>query len=424
MSTQEIKKDVVIVGGGMVGLSLALGLHKHGLQVAIIEARSIVNKPLASDRVETRVSAINHTSKKLLKDLGVWNDIANNRVSPYYQMRVWDDEPSQSINITAEEIAEHSLGSIVENDVITQALLKEIANTGIEIYENQKISKIQRNGVTEKIFLKNRSLSGVEGSSFEPKNEPLANFPLERGADRRGVSIETNLIVGADGANSFIRDYFNFETKIKSYKHTAIVATLELEKEHQQIAYQRFYDKGVLAFLPLENSNKASIVWSVKNEYAGYLMKLENNEFEKALSLAISNELGDMKLLSKRFSFELIQRHAQTYIQNNVVLVGDACHSIHPLAGQGVNLGFKDVVSLVDVLEKTFKKGRLLGHTSTLDKYQRDRMLDNKKMIALMKSFKEGFASENKYIQEARRWGFDFVDNNSVIKKMLVKQAL
>ncbi len=131
-----------------------------------------------------------------------------------------------------------------------------------------------------------------------------------------------------------------------------------------------------------------------------------------------------MKLLSKRFSFELIQRHAQTYIQNNVVLVGDACHSIHPLAGQGVNLGFKDVVSLVDVLEKTFKKGRLLGHTSTLDKYQRDRMLDNKKMIALMKSFKEGFASENKYIQEARRWGFDFVDNNSVIKKMLVKQAL
>ncbi len=109
MSIQEIKKDVVIVGGGMVGLSLALGLHKHGLQVAIIEARSIVNKPLVSDRVETRVSAINHTSKKLLKDLGVWGDIANNRVSPYYQMRVWDDEPSQSINITAEEIAEHSL---------------------------------------------------------------------------------------------------------------------------------------------------------------------------------------------------------------------------------------------------------------------------------------------------------------------------
>ncbi|MGQ4005452.1 FAD-dependent oxidoreductase [Francisellaceae bacterium CB300] len=432
MSTQEIKKDVVIVGGGMVGLSLALGLHKHGLQVAIIEARSIVNKPLASDRVETRVSAINHTSKKLLKDLGVWNDIANNRVSPYYQMRVWDDEPSQSINITAEEIAEHSLGSIVENDVITQALLKEIVNTGIEIYENQKIEKIQRNGVTEKLFLKtvipefhsvklNRNSSEILyfGSAQQPVQDDIG---IVQG--NNNLLIETNLIVGADGANSFIRDYFNFETKIKSYKHTAIVATLELEKEHQQIAYQRFYDKGVLAFLPLENSNKASIVWSVKTDYATSLMKLENNEFEKSLSLAISNELGDVKLLSKRFSFELIQRHATSYIQNNVVLVGDACHSIHPLAGQGVNLGFKDVISLTRILSQTFSKGRLLWHTSTLDKYQRDRMFDNKKMIALMKSFKEGFASENKYIQEARRWGLDFVDNNSVIKKMLVKQAL
>ena len=412
-----IKKDVVIVGGGMVGLSLALALHKQNMQVAIVEARSVSHKALANDRVETRVSAINHTSKKLLKDLDVWHDIKNNRVSPYHQMRVWDDDPTQIINITAEEIAEHSLGSIVENDVITQALLNKIASTGIEIYENQKIAKIERNGNTEKIILIDRSPStsttlsnhGVEGSSESASQQKI---------------IETGLIVGADGANSFIRDYFNFETKVKPYKHTAIVATLELEKEHQQIAYQRFYDMGVLAFLPLGNSNKASIVWSVKSDFADYLMNLGEADFEEKLSNAISGVLGSVKLLSKRFSFELIQRHAQSYIQNNVVLVGDACHSIHPLAGQGVNLGFKDVLSLSEVLSKAFAKGRLLGHISTLDKYQRDRMLDNKKMVMLMRSFKEVFGSENRLVSKLRKKGLEFVDKNEIVKRVVVKQAL
>ncbi|AJI53877.1 FAD-dependent oxidoreductase [Francisella philomiragia] len=393
MNIKNLQKDVVIVGGGMVGLSLALSLHQNGLQVAVIEAREMNYKHLNSDRVETRVSAVNHTSMRLLQDLGVWNAIKINRISPYYQMHVWDDIPSESITISAEEISEHSLGNIVENDVITQALITEISNTGIEIFTNQKIEKIQKNGNTELVVL----------------------------ADK---IIETSLIVGADGANSFVRDYFNFETKVKPYKHTAIVATLELEKQHNQTAYQRFYDKGVLAFLPLENPNKASIVWSVKTDYADFLMSLADEKFELELAKAINNTLGSVKLLSKRFSFELIQRHAKNYIKSNVVLVGDAAHTIHPLAGQGVNIGFKDVIALSKVVSEAFAKGRLIGHISTLDKYQRERKLDNTKMIALMKAFKEVFGSENDYIKKARRAGFEFVDKNSIVKSLVVKQAL
>ncbi len=393
MNIKNIQKDVVIVGGGMVGLSLALSLHQNGLQVAVIEAREINHKHLSSDRVETRVSAVNHTSKRLLQDLGVWNAIKSNRISPYYQMCVWDDVPSESITISAEEISEHSLGNIVENDVITQALIAEISNTGIEIFTNQKIEKIQKNGNTELVVL----------------------------ADK---IIETSLIVGADGANSFVRDYFNFETKVKPYKHTAIVATLELEKQHNQTAYQRFYNKGVLAFLPLENPNRASIVWSVKTDYADFLMSLADEKFELELAKAINNTLGEVKLLSKRFSFELVQRHAKSYIKSNVVLVGDAAHTIHPLAGQGVNIGFKDVIALSKVVSEAFAKGRLIGHISTLDKYQRERKLDNTKMIALMKAFKEVFGSENDYIKKARRAGFEFVDKNSIVKSLVVKQAL
>ncbi|AJI48153.1 UbiH/UbiF/VisC/COQ6 family ubiquinone biosynthesis hydroxylase [Francisella philomiragia] len=393
MNIKSIQKDVVIVGGGMVGLSLALSLHQNGLQVAVVEAREMNYKHLNSDRVETRVSAINYTSKRLLQDLGVWNAIKSNRISPYYQMCVWDDVPSESITISAEEISEHSLGNIVENDVITQALITEISNTGIEIYANQRIEKIQKNGNTELVVL----------------------------ADK---IVETSLIVGADGANSFVRDYFNFETKVKPYKHTAIVATLELEKQHNQTAYQRFYDKGVLAFLPLENPNKASIVWSVKTDYANFLMSLADEKFELELAKAINNTLGSVKLLSKRFSFELVQRHAKSYIKSNVVLVGDAAHTIHPLAGQGVNIGFKDVIALSKVVSEAFAKGRLIGHISTLDKYQRERKLDNTKMIALMKAFKEVFGSENDYIKKARRAGFEFVDKYSIVKSLVVKQAL
>lgn len=179
-----------------------------------------------------------------------------------------------------------------------------------------------------------------------------------------------------------------------------------------------------MAFLPLENSNKASIVWSVKSDYANFLMSLTDEKFELELTKAIDNSFGSLNLLSKRFSFELIERHAKSYIQNNVVLVGDAAHTIHPLAGQGVNIGFKDAIALTEILTEAFTKGRLIGHISTLDKYQRERKLDNTKMLALMKTFKEVFASDNQYLKNVRRAGFEFVDKNRIVKSIVVKQAL
>ena len=389
----NIQKDIVIVGAGMVGLSLALALHNKGLEVAIIESKKINSKELDTKRIETRVSAINHISKRLFKELGIWQSIAKNRISPYYKMQVWDRDLTENISITAEDIAEHSLGSIIENDVITYALLSKIKDTNIEIYEDQKITKISRCKNTAKVVIDDKT-------------------------------IETNLVVGADGSCSFIRDYFNFETKVRPYNHNSIVATLELEKPHNQTAYQRFYDKGVLAFLPLECDNKCSIVWSVNRDYCQYLMNLEEIEFEKQLSQDINKVFGKVKLLSKRFSFELFQRHAKSYIQEKVVLVGDAAHSIHPLAGQGVNIGFKDVIALTDVLGQAFEKGRLLGDLSTLDKYQRERKFDNTKMMFLMKAFKEVFASDNEYLKRVRRFGLGFVNKNNMVKKIVVKQAL
>ena len=388
-----LQEDVVIVGGGMVGLTLALALNNHGIQVAVLEANSSREYALDGNRVETRVSAINHTSKRLLQNVGVWDYIKNSRIAPYYNMQVWDDDESTAINISAEEIAEHSLGCIVENDVIIAALLEKIKDTSIEILYNSKIIEVKRLHDKATVVLEN-------------------------------TEIQTNLVVGADGSNSFVRDYFNFATRVKPYNHTAIVATLHLEKPHDETAYQRFYDKGILAFLPLSDLNKASIVWSVTTDYSRYLMNLEESAFESRLKEDICKVLGDVKLLSKRFSFDLIQRHAKEYAQDNVVLVGDAAHTIHPLAGQGVNLGFKDVIALDDILGTAFTKGRLIGHISTLDKYQRARRLDNTKMIATMKAFKESFASDKEIVKSIRKTGLGLVDRNTILKKIFVKQAL
>ena len=385
-------RDIVIVGAGMVGLSMALALHKKGMQVAIVEAKTLADK-LPIDRVETRVSAINHNSQKFLKELNVWNDIKQNRISPYYAMQVWDNNLEDSINITAEELSEHNLGHIVENDLIVESLIEQIKKTDISIFENAKIQEIQRYKDIAKIKL----------------------------AD---TEIETDLLIGADGANSFVRDYFNFATKTKSYEHTAIVATLELEKSHNQTAYQRFYDKGILAFLPLADENKCSIVWSVKTGYAEYLAKLTDEEFQTRIAAEISDSFGTVKLLTKRFAFPLIQRHATEYAQDRVALVGDAGHTIHPLAGQGVNLGFKDAQALVSVLDEAFQKGRILGDISTLDKYQRLRRADNAKMMLLMKGFKEVFASDNETVSKLRKSSLRFVNKTNVIKRAIVKQAL
>jgi len=385
-------KDVVIVGAGMVGLSVALALQKKGLQVAIIESKVLPNR-LSDERIETRVSAINHNSQKFLKEIGVWSHISQNRISPYYTMSVWDHEITNNISITAEELSEHSLGHIVENQLIVETLLIEIAKTDIEILDNVQIQEIQILQYVAKVKYSNGE-------------------------------IETDLIIGADGANSFVRDYFNFETKTSDYNHTAIVATVELEKSHKQTAYQRFYDKGVLAFLPLETENKCSIVWSVKTDYAEYLNTLTDIEFKKQLATEINDTFGGINLLTKRITFPLFERYAKKYVQDKVALVGDACHSLHPLAGQGVNLGFKDAQSLITVISDAFEKGRIIGDISTLDKYQRQRKLDNVKMMLLMRSFKEAFASDNVTVSNLRKIGLGVVNSNNMIKRAIVKQAL
>ena len=390
--------DVVVVGCGMVGLSTAISLQKKGIQTAIIDTKKLPEKLQdKKSRIETRVCAINHNSQNFLKEIDVWQQIKEDRISPYYSMNVWDNNAENSISITCEEMSEHNLGFIIENSLIEFQLLQKAKEIGVTILDNLQITNIDNN-------INNQYA--------------VINF------NKNSKDIHTSLVVGSDGANSFVRKSANFEINQTNYNHKAIVATIKLEKSHNQEAFQKFYKDGIIAFLPLKNKNKCSIVWSLNTNIADKIINLETKEFLNELKKTINNKYGELDLETNIFSFELILRHVKQYYKNKVVLIGDACHTIHPLAGQGVNLGFKDSISLSNIIIKAFEKERIIGDISTLDEYQRQRRLDNKKMIFLMKAFKQGFAIQNPLITKIRRIGLNFVNNKNHIKKLIVKQAL
>ena len=395
IETQENQYDAFIVGGGMVGLSTAKGLSDKGLNVAVIELQAATLE-WDEGSISLRVSAINRASEVLLRKLGVWKGIFNMRkhISPYHEMHVWDELGGGSITLQAQETGETELGYIVENRVIVRALWQALENNHVPFYLGDSIKEIQ----------------GAAG-----------NWQVVLAS---GKVIATKLLIGADGANSWVRNQFTFETGVQPYEHSAIVATVRTEKEHDTTAWQQFLTTGPLAFLPMADKNICSIVWSAKTECAKNLMLLDDESFNHEMNVAFDSKLGKCAVESKRISFPLVQRHAKVYCQDGVVLIGDAAHTIHPLAGQGVNLGFQDVVALVDVLSEAHLSGRSISHLSTLEKYQRQRKGQNQSMIYAMKGFKTLFGFEFQPIADIRSFGLNVADKLPFAKRMMIKQAM
>ncbi|WP_119342894.1 FAD-dependent monooxygenase [Facilibium subflavum] len=386
-----MKFDVVVVGGGMVGLSCAVGLRLHDLNVAVIEASGM--NPKNPVKVPGRVSAINNASKHLLMRLGVWQDIVNSAISPYHQMSVFDQNAAANLSFNAADIAASNLGYIIENDIIINCLQSKAKRLGVDLLDNEKIIQIEQN--SQNILT-------------------LAS----------GKKLITPLIIGADGANSFIRQHFQFPFDTKAYGHSAIVATLQTQKPHQQTAYQWFTKTGILAFLPLPDANQVSIVYSQNTDESAQSMKEDNDIFEVKLAKASNHQLGCLQLLNKRQSFPLVARHAKHYYQKGVVLIGDAAHTIHPLAGQGVNLGFADVAALVKVIAEAKERHRDYAHISTLSAFERERHFENKMMLYSMKAIKEIFGSHNLLLKSLRGIGVNLVDRTSWLKRFFIHQAM
>jgi 2-octaprenylphenol hydroxylase len=401
--------DVIVAGAGLVGAAFASLLAQteegRNLRIAIIEAQPFSGY-LPDNQFDPRVVALTEVSRKMLADIGIWQSIVEHRACPYTHMSVWDSEGTGFIEFDCREIHTPNIGHIVENSTIVGQLQEKIRTLpNIEMICPAKVS-----GVTK--------LLDTEQSSVL--------VTLDTGDQLIG-----QLLAAADGAISNVRQLCNFELNEQPYGHKAIVATIRCEKPHQFTARQWFSPTGPLAFLPLSNGdannkkqNHISIVWSQQDNRADELMALDNGVFCQALSQASDAVLGAVTETSQRVCFPLSQRHAANYVQSSIALLGDAAHTIHPLAGQGVNLGFKDVMTLVEELQRACQRKLPLGNIDVLERYQRRRRPDNMATMLAMKGFKELFASDNLMVRLLRNEGMSLLNRAEPIKKKLIRQAM
>lgn len=396
--------DIAIVGAGMVGASLACGLIDAGFKVALIESGELnpsQNWPLG--QVDARVSALSLASENLLKNLNVWPVLANMaRFQAYSAMHVWDACGTGRLHFTAAEQHLPYLGHIVENCTITSALHQTLAHKQYQLFEHSEI-----------VDLTSQEIS--------PRRLSFAS----------GEQISASIVVGADGANSKIRQLAGLPTREWDYPHHALVTRVKVTKAHENTAWQRFTEDGILAFLPLStaaeespDNHYCSIVWSRPKAQAEAMQQLSENDFCHALSQAFEGQLGAVIETDQRHVIPLRQRHAKRYVQAGLVLVGDAAHTIHPLAGQGVNLGFLDVSALVETLKQAQQQGHDISSLEVLENYQSLRRGDNLRMMSLMESFSRLFGNQHPMLSLLRNTGMNWVQRLSPIKQHLAQQAM
>lgn len=394
---------IIVVGAGMVGAAMACLLAKQSrdyvsgpLQIALIEARATPS--FNPHQFDPRVAAITEKSRQLLERCGVWEAVAAKRVSPYQAMEVWDAEGTGRIQFDCRDIHQPSLGHIVENAALVESLMTEIADLdNIDLYCPTVIADYENHDQGISIHLQD------------------------------GTLLSADLLLAADGANSAIRKHFDFDTVEWDYGHQAIVTSITTERSNQQTAWQRFMPTGPLALLPLNNGGDlqhCSIVWSQDTAEAERLINLDDNQFCAELSRASEHCLGQVTGVHRRFAIPLRQRHAKDYVMPCLALIGDAAHSIHPLAGQGVNLGFADVQVLAEEIDRAVKRGLHLGDFSVLKRYQRRRKPENLAAMAAMEGFKRLFAAQPLGVRLLRNMGMSRLNQIGLIKNQIIKLAM
>lgn len=385
--------DIAIVGGGMVGLALAAAFKDSDLRIAVIEGKS--PEVTLGDEPDVRVSALSRSSEVLLHNLGAWEGIARRRASPYSAMEVWEQDSFARIEFSANALGQPNLGHIVENQVIQAALREQV-----ELMSN----------VTLFIPAKCHSLAVSEREAW---------LTLDN-----GQALTAKLVVGADGANSWVRQQQDIPLTHWDYGHQAIVANVRTAEAHGGIARQIFTPSGPLAFLPLQDPHLSSIVWSTEPNRAEQLMKLSEGEFNKVLTAEIDVRLGMCQVGEVRSAYPLKMRYARDFVAPRIALVGDAAHTIHPLAGQGANLGLLDAASLAQEVLAIWHQGEDIGSHRHLRRYERWRKTEAAKMIAAMQGFRDLFSGDNPAKKLVRGLGMSLAGHLPGAKDEIMKRAL
>lgn len=380
-------RKVIVVGGGMVGALTALLLAKRGWTIHLVEKYPCV--PLIEDSAfDLRVSAFSMRSKKLLESAGVWQMLPKNRICPYQRLQTWE-KGSRKLTFCSKEIGFDALGYIAENRCVQSILwqaLKQLGN--VNFYENREVTNI---------------VNSISGVTVALDNKQY---------------IAADLLIACDGANSSVRQLLNIGVTAWDYRQHCMLINIKTNSKQQDITWQEFRESGPCAFLPLADDN-ACLVWYHSPQKIQHLKSLSNSQ----LKLAIRNEFPslafDFEVLDKG-AFPLTRRHAHTYYKGCSVLVGDAAHTINPLAGQGVNLGFKDVECLVELLQNYSD----LPIPVLLKRYQHKRKPANLLMQTAMDLFYKGSKSELSGVRLLRRGVFALAQESGVLKNKVMKYAM
>lgn len=396
MMQSPLKADVTIVGAGLVGMAAAVAFDQAGYQVMLVDSQIQPAPSYAGGDWDQRIYAISPKNMQWLSQLGVWPLLDAKRIAEMQSMEIWGDAGVQPLQLQAEDVSADCLGFIVEERLLKDALLKCIQASSVRMIEGHRCLSVQ---------------SSPQNTQLELANQQV---------------IDSTLLLAADGANSWLRQQLAIGVQHKDYEQTAIVANFVTEKSHAHIARQWFTQddadrSAVLAWLPLPD-NKISIVWSAPTEYAKSLLQLSPDAFTHEVMQAGGAALGAMRLMGPPAGFPLALKHASHSVKSSVVLIGDASHRVHPMAGQGVNLGFRDVIDLLNLLGGKHVY-QAINDAALLKQYARMRKADLLNMVALTNGLYHLFESSYTVVKSARNWGLTAA-NQQKVKKLLVAHAI
>ena len=384
--------EVVVIGAGVAGSSLALSLAKEGVAVCLIDKGT---PEIKEDISRGRTAALNLASQNILEKLGVKRGIQN-YLTPFKNIYVWDSEGTSSLEFSSDEIGQPKLGDVVTNNAILSSIFLLLPN-----HKNL------------------RFLSGDRLKTLDPQEESI------KVCTEGGENISCKLVVGADGGLSSVRELSSINIRTWSYDQKALIANLKAEKSHNNTAYQVFTKNGPIALLPMQKDNEESLslVWSADIDYAERLLDLDIPSFLNELERKTESVLGKLSMDGEMSSYPLHQLHAKDYYAQRVVLIGDAAHSMHPLAGQGLNLGLGDVEELANRILSSRRHGEDVGNDKMLSDYSKARKSINLRMMGFMEVFKKGFGSTNPWVRLGRNMAFGATQKAPELRKRFIKEA-
>lgn len=388
----DLSADIIIVGGGLSGLTLACALASAGVDTLVID-REPPETQLLPD-FDGRTTALSYSSAMVLQGVGIWAHL-DGQVGPMLDIRVTDQNSPFFLHYDHREVGDQPFGWIVENRLMRQALFRRIA-------ELPSLRHLTPMAVTAM----RRDTAGV-------------SLTLADGRTARG-----RLVVGADGKKSFCREQAGIRQIAWSYKQHAIVCSIEHERPHDQVAVELFLPAGPFAMLPLAGGHRTSIVWSERADMVDFYMGLEPTRFQAELQARVGDWLGTVTPIAGRWSYPLGLSHAERYIDTRLALVSESAHGMHPIAGQGLNVGIRDVAALAELVVDTLRLGLDPGAADVLERYQRWRRVDTVALLAATDALTRLFSNNIPPLAHARRLGLAAVNRLPGVKKLFMRHAM